>query len=369
MEKKIFKFVLTGGPCAGKTTALSAISNIFAQHGYTVLIIPESATELIISGVHPWTACKEDIINFEYAITSKQISKENLYEKIVDTMPNDKIILVYDRGIIDAASFLPKEDFEKVLSKFSLTTATAMSRYDAVFHLVTAANGASEFYTLANNEARSETPEQAIALDSKTIKAWTGHQHLRIIDNSTDFSGKINRLIAEIFAALGEPVPIEDERKFLIEYPDLELISKQVDLTCLDIVQTYLCSKDPEIERRIRQRGIENNFTYYYTEKRNFSDGKRIETEKKISEQDYLSLLLEADIRLHQIIKKRYCFVFKNQYFELDIYPFSNTNAILEIELTDATREVTIPSFIKVVKEVTNDMSYKNYNLAKSSCL
>ena len=35
------------------------------------------------------------------------------------------------------------------------------ARYDAVFHLVTAANGAERFYTLENNQARSETPQQA----------------------------------------------------------------------------------------------------------------------------------------------------------------------------------------------------------------
>ena len=35
-------------------------------------------------------------------------------------------------------------------------------RYDAVFHLVTAAQGAERFYTLENNQARSETPEQVL---------------------------------------------------------------------------------------------------------------------------------------------------------------------------------------------------------------
>ena len=366
MEKKIFKFVLTGGPCAGKTTALSAITQMFSERGYTVLIVAESATELILSGIHPWTPAREHVFEFEYAITAKQILKENLYEQIVETIPAEKILIIYDRGIIDAAAFLPDEDFDKILSRLSLTKANAFSRYDAVFHLVTAANGAAQFYTLENNVARSETPEQAIALDNKTIKAWTGHQHLRIIDNSTDFAGKINRLIVEVCSALGEPIPIEDEKKYLIQYPDLELMSRYVDFTCLDIVQTYLCSDNPDVERRIRQRGIGNNFTYYYTEKRNLSEGKRIEIERKISEKEYLCLLLQAEICLHQIIKKRYCFVFKNQYFELDIYPFSNTQAIIEIELTSSTREVILPSFIKVIKDVTNDAKYKNYNLARS---
>ena len=58
-EKKdgpeITKIVLTGGPCAGKTTALSWIQNNLPKYGYTVLYVPETATELIGGGVAPWT--------------------------------------------------------------------------------------------------------------------------------------------------------------------------------------------------------------------------------------------------------------------------------------------------------------------------
>ena len=53
--KAIQKIVITGGPCAGKSTAMSWIRNAFTQRGYTVLIIPETATELITGGVAPWT--------------------------------------------------------------------------------------------------------------------------------------------------------------------------------------------------------------------------------------------------------------------------------------------------------------------------
>ena len=52
---KLSKIVITGGPCAGKTTAMSWIQNTFAQKGYTVLFVPETATELITGGVAPWT--------------------------------------------------------------------------------------------------------------------------------------------------------------------------------------------------------------------------------------------------------------------------------------------------------------------------
>ena len=36
------------------------------------------------------------------------------------------------------------------------------NRYDAVFHLVTCADGAPDYYTLSNNDARSEDLDKAI---------------------------------------------------------------------------------------------------------------------------------------------------------------------------------------------------------------
>ena len=89
--------------------------------------------------------------------------------------------------------------------------------YDAVIHMVTAADGAEKFYTLENNASRTETPEQARDIDKKLIKAWTGHRHLRIIYNSTDFDGKINRVYDAINQIVGIPDRLEIEKKFLVE--------------------------------------------------------------------------------------------------------------------------------------------------------
>ena len=51
--KKIFHLVLTGGPCAGKSTAITKVFDELTQKGYSVLIVPETATEIILSGVTP----------------------------------------------------------------------------------------------------------------------------------------------------------------------------------------------------------------------------------------------------------------------------------------------------------------------------
>jgi hypothetical protein len=59
-------------------------------------------------------------------------------------------------------------------------------------HLVTAAKGAPEFFTNSNNEARSETIDEAIALDKKLINAWVGHPHFSIIENNNkSFTRKV----------------------------------------------------------------------------------------------------------------------------------------------------------------------------------
>lgn len=246
--KQVWSFVVTGGPCSGKTTGLSTIEQELSSRGYYVLIVPETATELISTGIRPFGNSLE-LLPFQYIVLEKQLSKEELYRKVANMIPSDKIVIIHDRGIIDNKSYISKEQFEKLLADFSMNEVEARDRYDAVFHLVTAANGAEEFYTLENNAARTETPEQARQLDTVGISNWTGHSHFRIIDNSTNFERKMVRLMNEVYSALGEPTPIEIERKYLIRKPNLEELAKHVNFTAVDIVQTYLRSSD-SIERR-----------------------------------------------------------------------------------------------------------------------
>ena len=42
--REIFKIVLTGGPCAGKTTAITTLADKLRENGFTVYIVPEAAS-------------------------------------------------------------------------------------------------------------------------------------------------------------------------------------------------------------------------------------------------------------------------------------------------------------------------------------
>lgn len=362
-KKKITKIVVTGGPCAGKTTAMSWIQNSFAEMGYHVIFVPETATELITGGIAPWTL--KNNLEFQRSLINLQIQKEKIfYEAALNVFNHDKILMVCDRGIMDNKAYMTDLEFAQVINSKGLNEIQLRDEYDAIFHLVTAAKGAEEFYTLSNNEARTETVSEAIELDDKLISAWTGHPHLRVIDNSCDFEEKMRRLISEIAAVLGEPEPYEIERKYLIEYPNIKELEENQNCRRIEIIQTYLKSENPDDEVRVRQRGENGNYIYYKTIKRKVTETKRVEIENRLSKDEYLELLMDADTNKKQIRKTRYCLTYKNQYFEIDVFPFWNDKAILEIELSDENDKIEFPENIKIIKEVTEDERYKNASLA-----
>ena len=90
-KMKISKIVITGGPCAGKSTAMSWVQNAFTQMGYAVLFVPETATELITGGVAPWT-CGTNA-EYQKCQLKLQIEKENMFEQAARTK---KIVYCYN---------------------------------------------------------------------------------------------------------------------------------------------------------------------------------------------------------------------------------------------------------------------------------
>lgn len=361
---KITKIVLTGGPCAGKSTAMSWIQNAFTELGYKVLFVPETATELITGGVAPWT-CGSNL-DYQCCQMRLQAAKEAVFLSAAESMPDEKILIVCDRGMMDNRAYMSEMDFQVVLDRIGQTEIELRDSYEAVFHLVSAANGSPEIYlkNKESNAARTETVEQAVALDNKLISAWTGHPHLRVIDNSTGFENKMKRLISEISGFLGEPEPYEIERKFLIEYPNIAALEARDDCRKVEIIQTYLKAGENE-ECRIRQRGANGSYIYCKTTKKKVTPTTRVEIEERLSQAEYLKLLMEADTAMHQIRKTRYCLTYEGQYFEIDIYPFWQDQAIVEIELLTEQEAIKMPKFLKVIKEVTDDNAYKNASLAR----
>ena len=92
-------------------------------------------------------------------------------------------VIICDRGLMDTKGYCGAEAFDKILEYEGWSVLDLRdNRYDAVIHMVTAADGAEEFYD-HENEARFENVEQAKERDLELRKAYVGHNKLFVVNN------------------------------------------------------------------------------------------------------------------------------------------------------------------------------------------
>ncbi len=161
-------------------------------------------------------------------------------------------------------------------------------------------------------------------------------------------------------------MPMEIERKYLIAYPDMVKLALIPHCEATQIEQTYLTDDGCGMCRRVRKRGNpQRGWQYTLTKKKTVGFGERIELEEELSHEQYQALLKESAPDKQTVRKVRYCFPFRKQLFELDVYAFSDRFATLEIELPSIDTPVLLPSFVQVIEDVTGDERYSNYALSE----
>ena len=352
------RIVLTGGPCAGKTTALVKIIEHFSSLGYKVFIIPEVPTLFSQAGMDYLTDNSAFFYEGEKATLEMQIALEDKFTRIAETI-GEPTIIVCDRGTMDISAYMKPEMWDEITAGIGTCSEKLRARYDAVLHLVSAADGAEQFYTTANNAERTEGLELAREVDKKVIQAWSEHPYLRVINNHENFDTKINRVIQEISNILEIPQQIVEERKYIVR-----LTSDIPDAIESEIIQTYLTS-DPRSEVRLRRRTLNGVSVNVRTTKKTLANNAQVVTERQIDNNLYESLMRQADPYRQSIHKIRKTFIWRGQFFELDTYlsPMRNLQ-ILETKGIVDHEDVNFPPFIEVVEDITGKTEYYNYNLA-----
>ena len=154
----------------------------------------------------------------------------------------------------------------------------------------------------------------------------------------------------------------ETERRFLIKIPEAAYLE---NASLSRIVQTYLLNEQGATER-VRSRSTGGKSVYTHTLKRRISAITRLEDEREIDLQEYEALLKRADPARRSIEKRRYCLEYGAHVLEIDVFPFWEDRAILEIELSSEAEEFSLPDFISVYREISTDKRYTNAALALS---
>jgi hypothetical protein len=128
-----------------------------------------------------------------------------LEEALARTLePDDPRFVLCHRGTLDPLAYwLDRGWSEDAFFAYTDTTrAGHYRRYEAVIHLVTAADGAEAHYQRWPDAHRPETIEQAVCLDRLLEQAWGGHPNYHRLDNEgRDWAAK-SAVAREILAEL-----------------------------------------------------------------------------------------------------------------------------------------------------------------------
>ena len=360
----IKRIVLTGGPCAGKTTALVRIIDHFSNLGFKVFCVPEVPTMYSQGGWSYLTPNPKLYYEGELAILQTQLALEDSFMRLAETCTKPTFV-VCDRGTMDISAYIAPEMWQDITSKCGTSSNQLRERYDAVLHLVSAADGAEQYYTTATNATRYEKADEeglrlARELDKKVIRAWTGHPHLRVINNHDDFQNKLNRVLNEISTVVGLPQPPHDERVYRVE-----IVGEVPESSDSMITQTYLVA-EPGCEIRLRRREWSGGkVVILHRSKKRISETEVIETERKVDNNLYEQMLQQADPYRQTIVKRRQSFIWKGQFFQIDTFlsPVIGL-AIMETKGVGEQETINFPPFVKVLEDVTGNQTYYNYNLA-----
>ncbi|CAG9329645.1 unnamed protein product [Blepharisma stoltei] len=373
--RDVYRIVITGGPCAGKTTSINSVAKELSKLGYSVYIVPEAATLLMKGGamINLDGSDESAQVELQANLMQMQMALEDTFTEIASAT-REKSVILCDRGLMDGSAYISPELWQVILDERGWSVVHLRDRrYEAVIHLVTAAQGAEEHYTVMNNEARYEGLEAARQTDLNTQKAWVGHSHLSIIDNvkGQSFDDKMKRCQACVLRAVGLPTPMQFYKKFLVqleldtEPSQIPILPSNIPSVRIYVEDTFLRVKDKKLDK-IQKRGQSGSYTYMHAIRNKEINNEYTVTKCQITSQEYMRLLERKDPFRQTIKRVRFCFIYEESYFMLD--KFLNVEEgilILKIASEKKIEEISIPSFIKLGRDIREDSRFNSHKLAK----
>lgn len=135
-NQRVYKFVLTGGPCSGKTTALERLQVFLRERGFRVLVAPEVATLLFTHGASiDDFANPESAFAFQQFVINGQLALEDSLVTYAKTLPADTVVLC-DRGVLDGSAYVDGDTWQKILDYANQVSTVGELYYSAVYSAV-----------------------------------------------------------------------------------------------------------------------------------------------------------------------------------------------------------------------------------------
>lgn len=349
-DKQITKIVITGGILSGKSTCCHEIKKHFEKKGYKVVIVPSMESILEKNGF-------ADFNNYQELLKSR-LEFEKTFNNLIQAIDANKILVLYDGASLDIRSMCTKREFTNICNTLSISIEEIRNSYDAVFHLKSIAKWDNALFNKLN-DINTIDSSLAIALDDKIIDTWIAHANYRMIDCCISIEDKAKKLIHEIAKFLNEDERFYIEKKYLIHIPDTSYLDKLGGCSKVKMTLTYLNGSSEQCDIKLLLRDEDGKKFY-----KKIIKGNNKKSTISLSAEEYIDELDNKMLDRNPIIKYRYSFIYHSVYYKIDIFEDKDFS-ILEVDLLSSHETIHFPSFIEVIKDVSDDPNYKNYNISK----
>jgi predicted ATPase len=343
-----YRIVLTGGPCAGKSSAAAELQEQLTSHGFLVFTLPEIATVMFNAGAN-WTQfaeTEEGLAAFQSELTKLQIAQEDSFLRLCG-VTEKPCVVICDRGLMDGKAYCTPKVWDIVQKKLWMNESRMLARYDAVAFMVTAADGAEEFYTKDNNAARRENPEEAVKVDRKLKDCWQQHRNLAVFDNTcTTFQSKVQSVVQFV---LNQVAAANQPRKFYIQ-GDIEQCKRSFPK---DVEFTEEIIEEIESSVGLLRAVSSLEQTRYYVREQKLVGDVVIEKTSKVGAKEFDGYRsIAADDGNEPTIKSSLHFTIDGIVWE--IYYSDSAKAHVLLTYADANRDLAraMPTFLDYSEEI-----------------
>lgn len=187
--------VITGGPCAGKTTVLARLTEALKDEA---VFVPEAATMLFELGDMTPDACWQAFQWYRLQLIVTRLQLQLEAEARSRAAREGKTFLICDRAPFDNRAY--PMGWDAVSELLGTNEQEGYERYDLVVHLESLATADPDRFGAGGNSLRYESLEEARDLERRARNAWLRHPnwHLAGGNNLHKKYLHVLRLIAEL---------------------------------------------------------------------------------------------------------------------------------------------------------------------------
>lgn len=312
-NKLLYVICFTGGPCGGKTSTIDYIATKLSKKGINVLKMEETPTLIVKGGgnIRLKTFTNDQRFIFFEKYLNFQIECENIYREIANNICEGPTAILCDRGVSDAWGYMSDLIKSTIKNTYNLNENKMLNeRYDGVLHLVTAADGAENFYNLSTNNARHEKPEEAKIIDNLLQKTYLNHRNLCIVDNQNvkSFEEKMEKAylwVEEQFFFQGKNKKYEKIQIKPINFDRLNVSYMKYRLKTNRVIM----KENTAFSKKTIKKFIFENWFLYTVTKQNANDG--LKYRRNLTELEYETMLKKNPYQHEE--KQIIAFIFDNK--------------------------------------------------------